>query len=114
MKKEDDARLVEDVRMAETLDTLGTKLDALSASVDKRFEDVDKRFEGVDTRFEGIDKRIEDGFTADAVQFAGQRAYTKFAYARLEKAMTGRFDRLERKLDRVLAILPIPRKRNRP
>jgi hypothetical protein len=107
MKKPDDAKLAEDLRMAETLDTLGAK----------------------------INKRIEDGFTAVAVQFAEQRAYTEFAYARLEKAMmgrlleletamtgrheglekamTGRFDSLESKLDQVLAILPIPRKRNR-
>ncbi len=97
MKKEDDAKLAEDLRMAETLDTLGAK----------------------------INKRIEDGFTAVAVQFAEQRAYTEFTCARLEKAMTGRllglentmtgrFDRLERKLDQVLAILPTPRKPNRP
>ena len=67
--------------MAETLDTLGTKVDALSASVDQRFEQVDKRF--------------DDGFTEVAEQFAEQRAYTEFAFSRLEKEMTGRFDRLE-------------------
>jgi chaperonin cofactor prefoldin len=52
--------------MAETLETIGTKLDALGAkldvfstSVDKRFEQVDKRFEQVDKRFEQVDKRFE-------------------------------------------------------
>ena len=71
MKKKDDGKLAQDVSMAETLDTLGAKINELSASVDRRFEDVDKR--------------IEDGFTAAAVQFAEQGAYTEFAYARLEK-----------------------------
>ena len=134
MKKKDDGKLAEGVRMAETLDTLGTKVDELTASVDKRFEDVDKR--------------IEDGFTVVAVQFAEQRAYTEFAYARLEKAMSDRFDRLEgkvggldgkvgglegkvgglegqgdridgkvdrieAKLDQVLALVPVPRRRRR-
>jgi chromosome segregation ATPase len=107
MKKKDDGKLAEDVRMAETLDTLGAKIEELSASVDKRFEQVDKRFEQVD-------KRLEDGFTAVAEQFTEQRAYTEFAYGRLEKEMTGRFDRLERKLDQVLAAPPRPRRRKRP
>jgi tetrahydromethanopterin S-methyltransferase subunit G len=104
MKKKDDGKLAEGVRMAETLDTLGTKVDELSTSVDKRFEQVDKRFEDVD-------RRIEDGFAAVAVQFAEQRADTEFAYGRLEKEMAGRFDRLERKLDQVLAVPP---RRKRP
>jgi chaperonin cofactor prefoldin len=53
--------------MAETLETIGTKLDALGAkldvfstSVDKRFEQVDKRFEQVDKRFEQVDKRFDE------------------------------------------------------
>lgn len=52
--------------MAETLETLGTKLDALgakldsfSSAVDTRFHQVDKRFEQVDKRFEQVDKRFE-------------------------------------------------------
>lgn len=117
MKEKDDGKLAEAVRMAETLVTLGKKVDELSASVDQRFEQVDKRFEQVE-------KRIEDGFTAVAKQFAEQRAYTEFAYARLETAMTGRlngletamtgrFDRLERKLDQILAGPPRPRRRKR-
>jgi hypothetical protein len=40
------------------------------------------------------------------VQFAEQRAYIEFAYGRLEKEMAGRFDRLERKLDQILAVPP--------
>jgi len=106
--------------MAETVDTLGIKINDLSASVDRRFEQVDHRFEQVDHRFEQVDrrfaamdKRIEDGFTEVAEQFAEQRAYTEFAYARLERVMTSRFDRLERKLDQVLAFLPTRRPRNR-
>ena len=99
--------------MAETVDTLGIKINDLSASVDRRFEQVDHRFEQVDRRFAAMDKRIEDGFTEVAEQFAEQRAYTEFAYARLERVMTSRFDRLERKLDQVLAFLPTRRPRNR-
>ena len=100
--------------MAETLDTLGTRIDELSASVDKRFEQVDKRFEQVDRRFEQIEKRLEDGFRAVAEQFAEQRTYTEFGYGRLEKEMTGRFDRVERKLDQVLAGPRGPRRRKLP
>ncbi|MGZ8710890.1 MAG: hypothetical protein ACXW28_11770 [Thermoanaerobaculia bacterium] len=53
--------------MAETIETIGTKLDALGAkldvfstTVDKRFEQVDKRFEQVDKRFEQVDKRFDE------------------------------------------------------
>ena len=122
MKKHDDGKLAESVRMAETLDTLGTKVDELSTSVDQRFEQVDQRVEQ-------LEKRVEDGFTEVAEQFAEQRAYTEFAFSRLEKEMTGRFDRLERKLDKemtgrfdrlerkldqVVALIPTPRRRKRP
>jgi chaperonin cofactor prefoldin len=41
------------------IDALGAKLDAFSSAVDKRFEQVDKRFEQVDKRFEQVDKRFE-------------------------------------------------------
>jgi chaperonin cofactor prefoldin len=46
--------------MADTLETIGTKIDALSASVDQRFEQVDQRFEQVDRRFEQVDHRFDE------------------------------------------------------
>jgi chaperonin cofactor prefoldin len=49
----------EERHVAETLDTLATKLNALSVSVDSRFEQVDSRFEQVDKRLEQIDKRFD-------------------------------------------------------
>jgi hypothetical protein len=77
------------------VDVVERKLDALSSSVDKRFDDVDKRFDDV----------------RDA--FVEQRQYTEFAFGTLQKQLTGqiaglergtliRFDRLERKIDRIL------------
>jgi archaellum component FlaC len=63
--------------MAETLETVGTKidelgakLDAFSTAVDKRFEQVDKRFEQVDKRFEQLKEEIkgELGTKIEAVE----------------------------------------------
>ena len=45
--------------MADTLETIGTKIDALSASVDQRFEQVDKRFEQVDHRFDELKGQLQ-------------------------------------------------------
>ena len=83
MKKKDDGKLAEGVRMAETLDTLGTKVDELSASVDSGDPSTS------DSKTSTSASRMASRRVAE--QFAEQRAYTEFAYARLEKAMTGRF-----------------------
>jgi hypothetical protein len=98
--------------MAETLESVSGQVAALSASVDARFEQVDKRFEQVDKRFEQVDKRFEQvdkrfetlekrvdvGFAAVDEQFTEQRAYTEFAFGRLEHTM----HRVERKLDQFI------------
>jgi hypothetical protein len=72
-----DLRLLERGAMAETLesvstkiDALGTKLDAFSTAVDKRFEQVDKRFEQVDKRFEQLKEELkgELGTKIEAVE----------------------------------------------
>jgi hypothetical protein len=58
-------------------------------------------------RFERVEKRMEDGSLAVAGQFAELRAYTEFGYERLDKALnglSGGIARLERKLDRILAL----------
>lgn len=95
--------------------------------VDKAFERVDTRFEHIDKRFDLVDKRLEDGFAAVTEQLVEQRAYTEFSYERLQMAMAGGYDRLEksihslsggvarleRKLDRVLALTVESRSRNR-
>lgn len=80
--------------VAETLETIGTKLTALSVSIDKRFEEVTEAF-------------VE------------QRKYTEFAFGQLktelEAEMNAGFGRLDRKLDRVLDTLTRtpPRRRRR-
>ena len=56
---------------------IARQLNALSASVDKRFDE-----------------------TAEAL--AGQRRYTEFAFEQVTGEMRRGFDRLERKLDRVI------------
>jgi hypothetical protein len=93
----------------ETLETIAEKITALSASVDKRFGEVDQRFGEVDKRFDGVSEA-----------FVEQRKYTEFAFDRLRtelrREMRGGFDRLDRKLDRVLSAvstLSPPRRRRR-
>jgi hypothetical protein len=70
--------------LPERVEIIERKLDALSVSVDRRFDQIDQRFELVDEHF------------------AEQRQYTEFAYERLdqrimrlERAMLAGFDRLE-------------------
>ena len=90
--------------MPDTLETLAGKFTAVGDTVDQLRASVDQRFEQ-------LDKRIEEGFAAVDEHFAEQRAYTEFGYARLEKTMNLRFDRLERKLDRVLVVRSKSRRR---
>src|SRR6185503_11532326 len=59
-------------------------------------------------RFEQVDRRLDESFAAITHQFVEQRAYTDFAYERLDKAdqtLSAGIARLERKLDRILALV---------
>src|SRR5688500_13905029 len=92
-------RLEEMAKTSESLSTqmhtLGASIDERFGQVDERFAQVDKRFEQVDKRFDKLEKRMEEGFAAVDEHFAEQRAYTEFAFGRLEQTMNGRFDRVE-------------------
>ena len=59
-------------------------------------------------RFELVDRRLDESFAAITQQFVEQRAYTDFAYERLDRAdhtLSAGIARLERKLDRILALV---------
>jgi hypothetical protein len=59
-------------------------------------------------RFEQVDRQLDESFAAITQQFVEQRAYTDFAYERLDKAdhsLSAGIARLERKLDRILALV---------
>ena len=59
-------------------------------------------------RFEQVDRRLDESFAAITQQFVEQRAYTDFAYERLDRAdqtLRAGIVRLERKLDRILALV---------
>ncbi|HEU4938441.1 MAG TPA: hypothetical protein VFT39_18440 [Vicinamibacterales bacterium] len=59
-------------------------------------------------RFERVDRRLDESFAAITQQFVEQRAYTDFAYERLDRAdqtLSAGITRLERKLDRILALV---------
>lgn len=77
--------------LPETLDTIAEKVAALTKSTDKRFDEVSEAF-------------VE------------QRKYTEFAFEQLRTEMNGGFNRIDRKLDRVLDTLkrtPAPSRRRR-
>jgi hypothetical protein len=60
------------------------------------------------TRFEQMDRRLDESFAVTTQQFVEQRAYTDFAYERLDKviqSVSAGIARLERKLDRILALV---------
>ena len=62
----------------------------------------------MNARFEQVDRRLDESFAAITHQFVEQRAYTDFAYERLDKAdqtLSAGITRLERKLDRILALV---------
>jgi hypothetical protein len=63
-----------------------------------------------------LEKRMEDGFFAVTEQMIEQRASVESGYERLDKsihALSGSLARLERKLDRVLALSVESRGRSR-
>ena len=64
--------------------------------------------EEMNGRLEQIERRMDDDFRAVNEQFAEQHAYTKFCDDRLDKALQAvscGIARLERKLDRMLALI---------
>jgi len=67
--------------LPERVEGIEQKLDALSAAVDARFQQVDRRFDQVDAAL------LE------------QRAYTEFAYEKLDSKMDAGFSRLDQKMD---------------
>jgi hypothetical protein len=85
--------------LPERVDVLERKLDALSVSVDRRFEEVNQRFDEVNQRFDEVRE-----------QFVEQRAYTEFAFDRLERGLA----RLDRKLDQFIDGGPAPSPRRQP
>ncbi len=67
-------------------------------------------------RFEQADQQLDESFAAITQQFVEQRAYTDFAYERLDKAiqpLAAGIARLERKLDRILALVVESQSRRR-
>jgi hypothetical protein len=67
-------------------------------------------------RFEQVDRRLDESFSAITQQFVEQRAYTDYAYERLDRAdhsLSAGIARLERKLDRILALVVESRTRLR-
>ena len=84
------------------------EVNARFGEVNARFDEVTARFDEITARFERIDRRLDESFAAITQQFVEQRAYTDFAYERLDKAdqaLTAGITRLERKLDRILALV---------
>jgi len=67
-------------------------------------------------RFDRAERRLDRAMETTTEQFVEQRTYTEFAYDRLDKALSavsGGIVRIERKLDRILALIVESRGRNR-
>ena len=89
-------------------------LTAVEGKVDQLAQSVDERFAAVDKRFDAVDDALVE-----------QREYTEFAFDKITAAITevrtevgtgftavsGRFDRLERKLDQFIDIQSVSRPR---
>ena len=102
--------------MPETLETIAEKISALGKSMAARFGDVDTRFDAVDARFTALNTSIDKRFDEVTEALVEQRQYTEFGVGQLRTEMNGGFNRLDRKLDRVLATLTrtlSPRRRRR-
>jgi hypothetical protein len=85
-------------------------------TVDRDFEQAGGRLEQVDKRLETLETRLRDGLATVTGQLVEQRVDTQFGYTRLDQclhALSGGLARLERKLDRVLALSVESRARNR-
>ncbi len=86
----------------ETLETIAEKITALSKSVDERFTGLR---ESVDARFTALSTSVDKRFDEVSEAFVEQRKYTEFAFEQFRTEMNGGFNRLDRKLDRVLVTL---------
>jgi hypothetical protein len=67
-------------------------------------------------RFDQAERRLDRAMETATAQFIGQRSYTEFACDRLDKALTALssgITRLERKLDRLLALIVESQRRSR-
>jgi hypothetical protein len=72
--------------------------------------------EEVRERFAQVERRIDSAVASVTDQFVEKRSHTEFGDERLEKAFTALsagIARLERKLDRILALVVESRGRNR-
>ena len=91
-------------------------LDAHAEVVDRDFEQSGGGLQQVDQRFEALETRLREGLAAVSEQLVEQRVDTQFGYTRLDQslhALSGGLARLERRLDRVLALCVESRARNR-
>lgn len=86
------------------------------AEIDRDLEQSGGRLAQVDQRLETLEKRLHDGLAAVTEQLVEQRVDTQCGYTRLDQSLhglSGGLARLERKLDRVLALSVESRARNR-
>jgi hypothetical protein len=91
-------------------------LDGYVDVVDQDLEQAGEWLQQVDQRFETLETRLRDGLAAVSEQLVEQRVDTQFGYTRLDQslhALSGGLARLERKMDRVLALCVESRARNR-
>jgi hypothetical protein len=93
-----------------------SRLARLAHYDDRRMDGIGELRAEMIARFERIDRRLDESFAAITQQFVEQRAYTDFAYERLDRAdksLSAGITRLERKLDRILALVVESRARAR-
>jgi hypothetical protein len=91
-------------------------LDGHAAVVDRDLEQSGGGLQQIDQRFETLETRLREGLAAVGEQLVEQRVDTQVGYTRLDQslhALSGGLARLERKLDRVLALCVESRARNR-
>ena len=84
--------------------------------IDRDLEQAGGGLGQVDKRFEALDRQLRDGLAAVGEQLVEQRVDTQLGYTRLDQSLhglSGGLARLERKLDRVLALSVESRGRNR-
>jgi hypothetical protein len=92
------------------------RLARLAHGDDHRMDGIGELRDEMIARFERLDRRLDESLAAITQQFVEQRAYTDFAYERLDRAdqsLSAGITRLERKLDRILALVVESRARLR-
>ena len=90
-------------------------LDGHAEVVDRDREQSDGWLQQIDQRFETLETRLREGVAAVSEQLVEQRVDTQVGYTRLDQslhALSGGLARLERRLDRVLALCVESRARN--